>query len=111
MALYDLSTITDMSGGNNDFMKEFISTFLESTPATLSELLEAWSAQDLEQVYRSAHKLKSSIDLAGVSSLYDEVRLVELTAKKGETEGLAESITKIEEVLKQVFEEIKQEFS
>lgn len=109
MSSFDLTAIIDMADGNDEFVIEFMNTFLDNTPKTLKRLLEFWEEKDLEQVYMMAHKLKPAVDLARIHELKEAIRFVELEARDGKVEGLEERILKIKQVLEQVFNEMRQE--
>ena len=110
MSSFDLTAIMDMADGNEEFVKEFIATFLENTTETLGKLMISWEKRDMEQVFFLAHKLKPAIDLARVNALKEEIRFVEINARDGVIEGLEERILKIKQVLERVFEEMREEF-
>lgn len=109
MSSFDLTAIIDMGGGNDEFVIEFMNTFLENTPQTLDKFLNAWEEKDLEQVYMMAHKLKPAIDLARIDELKEVIRFVELEVREGRIQGIEERVLKIKHVLEQVFEEMKEE--
>jgi CheY-like chemotaxis protein len=82
--LYDLAMIRSVSGGDEAFIKKMILLFIETVPQNVQELVDATSMKNWEQVAKMAHKLKSTIDSMGIRSLHDQIRRVELQAKKGE---------------------------
>lgn len=109
MSSFDLTVIIEMGAGNDEFVIEFMNTFLNNTPKTLEKLLNYWEEKDLEKVYITAHKLKPAIDLAQVDELKEIIRFVEKQAKNGKVDLLDEKILKIKQVLEKVFEEMKEE--
>lgn len=82
--LYDLSMITEVSGGDEEFVKKMVALFIETVPVNLKELNSYLDAGNWEMVSKMAHKLKSTLDSMGIHSLNQDVRTVEHTAKKKE---------------------------
>lgn len=110
MSLFDLTVIMNMADGNEDFVYEFIETFLKRTPVTLNELNKAWENKELENTHLMAHKLKSTIDLTRIDILKDEIRYIEKNAQDIEKEEeLNDKIQKVTQVLEQVFKEMQEE--
>lgn len=110
MSLFDLTVIVNMADGNNDFVYEFIETFLKRTPVTLEELNEAWKNKELEKTHLMAHKLKSTIDLTRIDSLKEEIRYIEQYAQEINKEDEVDNkIQKVNQVLEQIFKEMKEE--
>jgi HPt (histidine-containing phosphotransfer) domain-containing protein len=107
MALYDITELEQMAQGNDEFITKMVSVFLETTSQSLDQLLKAFEGRDLQTVSAIAHKIKPSIDLMGITSLYDVVRDIEVRAKNGEE--LSELVGKLDDDLKLVFKEIKAE--
>jgi PAS domain S-box-containing protein len=84
-ALYDLSTIRTISGGDESFIKKMIALFIETVPQNVEELNKALAEQDWDQVSKMAHKLKSTLDSMGIASVKQDVRTVEQNAKNKES--------------------------
>jgi CheY-like chemotaxis protein/HPt (histidine-containing phosphotransfer) domain-containing protein len=94
--LFDLSTIRDISGGDEGFVKKMIELFIETVPTNLKELNSSLNTENWEQVSKSAHKLKSTIDSMGIVSIREDIRKVEINAKK--REALADIPNQIDRV-------------
>jgi HPt (histidine-containing phosphotransfer) domain-containing protein len=81
-------------------------------PQTLVELQKETAGQNWEQVGRLAHKLKSTIDSMGISSLKDIVRQIEHNGKQEElTEQLPAQVALVETIMKACAEQIRKDFS
>ncbi len=110
MSLFDLTAIMSMVNGDEKFIEEFIQTFLKRIPTALEEMNEAWDAKRGEDTYLLAHKLKSSIDLVRINSLKDDIRYIEKHAQDtNKFQEVDEKIKIVNEVLHQVFQEMKEE--
>jgi CheY-like chemotaxis protein len=108
--LYDLSLIRNVSGGDPAFIKKMIQLFIETVPQNLKELVEATAARHWEQVARTAHKLKSTVDSMGIKSIHGDIRRVESIAKSGEDlEQLPALVSQVEAVVLRCIGQLKQE--
>ena len=83
--LYDLSMVQSVSGGDEGFIKKMVALFIETVPQNIQDLKNALQAENWEQVGKTAHKLKSTIDSMGIKSIRQEIRAVESNAKQMES--------------------------
>ena len=82
--LYDLSMVESVSGGDEGFIKKMVALFIETVPQNVLELKRSLQEENWDQVGKTAHKLKSTIDSMGIKSLRQEIRTVEANAKQKE---------------------------
>jgi PAS domain S-box-containing protein len=82
--LYDLNIIKSISGGDEGFVIKMVLLFIDTVPANLKDLNNALTEKNWDMVYKMAHKLKSTLDSMGVQSVKQDVRTVEMNAKKME---------------------------
>lgn len=110
--LYNLSLVYSIAGGDESFVIRMLQLFLDTMPQTLVELQKETAGQNWEQVGRLAHKLKSTIDSMGISSLKDIVRQIEHNGKQEElTEQLPAQVALVETIMKACAEQIRKDFS
>ncbi len=83
--LYDLTMVQSVSGGDDSFIKKMVSLFIETVPQNMQDLKKALQEENWDQVGRTAHKLKSTIDSMGIKSIRQEIRAVEANAKQKES--------------------------
>src|SRR5258708_345676 len=79
--LYDLSMVQSVSGGDESFIKKMVALFIETVPQNMDELVKATESGNWDQVGKTAHKLKSTVDSMGIKSIKQEIRTVEANAK------------------------------
>ena len=79
--LYDLTMVQSVSGGDEGFIKKMVALFIETVPQNVEDLKKALQEENWEQVGKTAHKLKSTIDSMGIKSIRQEIREVEANAK------------------------------
>ncbi len=106
-ALYDLTMVRAVSGGDESFIKKMVLLFVETVPPSVRDMQAAVAAEEWEQVGKLAHKLKSTVDSMGIVSLRDDIRSLENYGKNrlelAAIPGLAQKVTnKIEEVIQQL---------
>jgi len=83
--LYDLSMVQSVSGGDEGFIQRMVSLFIDTVPQNVLELQKAIQEENWEQVGKTAHKLKSTIDSMGIKSIRQEIRTVEANARQKES--------------------------
>ena len=110
--LYDLSMVRAVSGGDEGFIKKMIQLFVETVPPSLNDLKEAEGQQQWERVGKAAHKLKSTIDSMGITSLKDDIRAVEANGKHQQNiEAIHALIQKVDTIVNACIVQLKADFS
>ena len=71
-----------MAGGDKEFMKVVVQTFLEEIPPDVEAMNEAISNDNATLAYQYAHKMKPNLQLFGLE-LMKEVKVIESWAKTG----------------------------
>ncbi|MEO7962156.1 MAG: PAS domain S-box protein [Ginsengibacter sp.] len=84
--LFDLSLLEEMD--DNEYVSEILTIFLDTTPAELQELKKASAATTFEDVYRIAHKLKSSSGLLQADRLLQVLIKLEDLGRNKKDDGL-----------------------
>jgi len=103
--LYDLSMITSIEKGDSTFEKELINIFMETMPESVIELRNAANNKNREQIRKTAHRMKSSLDLFGIHSLKDTITKLETTANEDEVDA---HINFLDKTLKEVCTQLKE---
>jgi HPt (histidine-containing phosphotransfer) domain-containing protein len=92
--------VQSVSGGDESFIKKMVALFIETVPQNLEELSKATTAENWDQVAKTAHKLKSTVDSMGIKSIKQEIRTVEANAKqKTQIEEIPALVEKIGAVI------------
>lgn len=106
--VYDLTQLSELAGGSQEFIDSMVETFLEHTPSQLAELINSYKSGDLTAMGGLAHKIKPNIDLFGIDTLKDVIRSVERKGKEAQMDSeLQGEIELIEKVLNTAFEQLK----
>jgi PAS domain S-box-containing protein len=108
--LYDLTMVESVSGGDEAFIKKMVALFIETVPQNIQDLKNAMEGANWEQVAKTAHKLKSTIDSMGIKSIHQEIRAVEAKAKALESvETIPALVATIDSVIKECIGQLQVE--
>ncbi|MBC7904241.1 MAG: Hpt domain-containing protein, partial [Gemmatimonadaceae bacterium] len=111
-ALYDLTMVRSVSGGDESFLKKMVELFIETVPPGVNDLKQATVSEEWDKVGKQAHKLKSTIDSMGIESLKQDIRTVEANGKHQlNTEVIPGLVNRVDNVLAQVIDALKKDFS
>jgi PAS domain S-box-containing protein len=106
--LFDLTKLQTISRGNIDFINKMIALFIETTPVCIVDMKLAYVNNEFDKVRKIAHRIKPSIDNLEIASLKNEIREIELNAETYQnSEQLERLILKVEQVLNEVFSNLK----
>ncbi|HXB93404.1 MAG TPA: PAS domain S-box protein [Puia sp.] len=106
--LYDLTMVQSVSGGDEGFIKKMVALFIETVPQNVNELKNALQAENWDQVGKTAHKLKSTVDSMGIKSIRQEIRSVEANAKQKQSLGdIPALVATIESVIDECIGQLK----
>lgn len=84
--LFDLTLIEEME--DNEYLTSVLSTFLNGTPEDLNQLQSAFTANHYEDVYKIAHKLKTSVGLFRATGLFNVLTRIEESIRSEIRDGL-----------------------
>jgi CheY-like chemotaxis protein len=108
--LYDLTMVQSVSGGDEGFIKKMVALFVETVPQNVQDLKKALQEENWEQVGKTAHKLKSTIDSMGIKSIRQEIRAVEANAKQLESlQAIPSLVNTIDTVISECIEQLQAE--
>ncbi len=86
MDLFDLSMLEEMD--DSDYLSEILDIFLNNTPVELKQMQEELVQGRFDEVYKIAHKLKSSTGLLKANNLFDVLVKIEEAARLKNSEEL-----------------------
>ncbi len=79
---YDLSKLFRFLGNNKKQSHAMIVKFLQYIPEYYKALIDAYEADDFENILQTSHKIKSSLDLIATQSIRDTINLIYLYANE-----------------------------
>ena len=98
LPLVDLDVIAELrnaTGGDMDFVRELVETYVEETGGYLEALAGAVAANDVAAAVRPAHTLKSSSASVGAMRLAELARGIEESSRGGRPDGLADAVDRV----------------
>lgn len=111
-ALYDLTLVKAISGGDNSFVKSMIMLFLETVPGILEQMQVACQGKDWQLTSKLAHKLKSTIDSMNIYQLQDLIRKIESDGKKGENiDQIPAAVRLLQKGMNDCIRQVKSDFA
>ena len=109
--VYNLRDLEVVSAGDLDFLKLIAKTFIDTVPQYLEELQSSFDQADWEKVGMHAHKIKSTVDCIGISSLKNEIRAIEALGKERKNlEKLPSLIEQVTVVLQECCFQLKNNY-
>ncbi len=85
MKNYDLENVEEMAGGDKDFVKVVVQTFIEEIPPDLEAMNQAVIEGNASQAYQYAHKMKPNLQMFGLE-LMPQIKVIEEWSKSGKDE-------------------------
>ncbi|NAY93285.1 Hpt domain-containing protein [Muricauda sp. JGD-17] len=109
--IYNLDKINEMAEGDQDFVISVISVFLDEVPEDLESLENAVAAEDYENIYKLAHKIKPNVDLLGMEHTRARALDIETMGKtQASMEAIREQFPLLKTDVHQVISELKKDF-
>lgn len=80
--LYDLSILLNLSRGDIEFVLKMAKAFVEQTTETIEKVENAIRVNDFTEVGNLIHKIRPNIENLGITTIIDDVKLLEKIAIK-----------------------------
>jgi len=77
----DLTQLTELSGGDPEFIVEILEMIIENTPAAIRSMTGLLEENDYEMLSKVAHKLKSTLNILSDQHVLQVLDWLEHTAK------------------------------
>lgn len=110
MKNYNLESVEEMAGGDEDFLKVVVQTFIEEIPPDLEAMNAAVAAGNPAEAYQYAHKMKPNFQMFGLG-LMPQIRILEDWSKSGQDKAKVDEAARIiTEKYKVAEGELKEDF-
>ena len=110
MSSYNLDSVEEMAGGDQDFVKVVVQTFLEEIPPDLDAMNQAVEENNPGQAYQYAHKMKPNLQMFGLE-LMPQIKIIEEWAKSGQDKKTVDQAAeKITLKVRTAEQELKEDF-
>lgn len=104
----DLSYLEEITEGDKDMMLEMLTLFVDDIPNQVQAIQEHAANQNLVGIGSESHKLKPTLQYAGLHSMYQTVKRLEDLGKAGvETDEISSLITKLGEEMEEALSSLE----
>ena len=70
---YDLSALTETTGGDTDMLAQLVALFVQTIPSELEIIQQATKDKEYKRLKSSAHKIKPNILLFGINEAKEDI--------------------------------------
>ncbi len=107
--LYSLDFVNEMAGGNQDFVNQLLTLFVETVPESIELINEHYENNNLSALGGEAHKLKSTINTVQIPAFSEKIKEMEHIGKTGENiQNLPDLIKEFNEILPAAVAQVKE---
>ena len=107
---YSADNLTEIAGGDTDFIGVVAQTFLDEIPADLEAMEEAVENDNKELAYQFAHKMKPNLEMLGIDVLKEISAIEAWTRTSKSKSAINASVQKVSSILQMVFGELRADF-
>ena len=109
---YSLDYLNSISGGDNDFVKEMIQTFLSNVPVELVNMRQLIEKSDWPIVGSEAHRFASNLVFLELNTLRNiAVQIEEMGTNQKHTDQIPGLFLQLEEGCNQIIRKLQNDFS
>jgi hypothetical protein len=108
---YSKESLSEMAGGDEEFMAIVAKTFLEEIPPDLQAMQEAIHNDNKELAYQFAHKMKPNLEMFGIDVSKDITTIESWTRTSKNKATISPNLDKIVTYVHAVFKELKEDFN
>ncbi len=108
-AAINAQAFSEMKELMGDTFGEIISVCLETLPEQNEKLSLAIEADDAEQVFNIAHRLKSTCGTIGAFGLAEKAEIIERISREGSTQGAGCAYSELQASLSEVLAHLQKE--
>lgn len=106
--LVDLTYLTELAEGSEEFIQRMIRAFLAQTPQLIGQMKQGAAQKSWQEVRAAAHKMKPSMDFIGIHKLKSVVAQIENNAHDGKNlDQIPDMIAEVETVCDKAIQELE----
>jgi HPt (histidine-containing phosphotransfer) domain-containing protein len=103
--LYDLNLLKRDARENTEFIRRMLSIFIDTIPPIVRKMNEHFVKGEMDAVCTLAHKIKPTLDGAGIFSLREVIRNIENYREKKRTrDQLEKDLDQLKKIIESVIE-------
>lgn len=105
----DLNNLYELTGGEEDLLKEILDLFLDQTPDLMDKVLTHFESNEYDRVREFSHTLKPTFTYVGMDKATELAEKIELLADKNnpDAEKLEALIDELNVICRQALEKVK----
>ena len=107
----NLTYLETTFGDNKLIINKVLNSFMNNTPQLLEDLSLKAVNSNWQDVQMIAHKMKSSFNTLGATSIGNMLAEIERGANVGEFQSILDMVNQVKELSKQVFKEVQLELN
>jgi PAS domain S-box-containing protein len=106
----DLKNLYELTGGDEDLLKEIMELFLDQTPELMGNVISHFKSNEYDQVKEFSHTLKPTFTYVGMEKATELAEQIELLAGKNnpDAEKLEELINELNVICTQAINKVKE---
>jgi HPt (histidine-containing phosphotransfer) domain-containing protein len=109
---YSLDYLNSISGGDTDFVKEMIQTFLSNVPEELLKIQHLIEKKEWKMVGSEAHRFASNLVFLELNTLRDiTVKIEEMGTNQKHTDQISDLFNQLKAGCDQIIQKLKNDFS
>ncbi|MBT8266761.1 MAG: Hpt domain-containing protein [Bacteroidia bacterium] len=108
---YKLHKIRELSGNDTDFIEVLVSTFLEEVPEDARLLKIAVDSRDFLATYKTAHKMKPTVDLFELGVLNELIEVQDWGKHEQKDVNITPKLDMVLGAIARAATEIKEDFN
>jgi len=108
--MYSPESLSEIAGGDQEFMKIVAKTFLEEIPPDLTAMEEAIQNNNRELAYQFAHKMKPNLEMFGLNLQKDITTIESWTKTLKNKSTIENNLSKVISTVGIVVVELKEDF-
>lgn len=108
---YSIESLSEIAGGDKDFMLIVAKTFLEEIPPDLKAMEEAIDNNNRELAYQFAHKMKPNLEMFGLNLGKDITSIESWTRTLKNKSNIEGHLKNVVSTVETVFVELKEDFN
>lgn len=110
MADFDLSSLKELLGNDDEALKEILRAFLSDYSLRINDLEAGIAENNPEAVRKAAHAMRSVVGNFNLKRAYELATVMESNAKDGNNEGMAEMLAEFRKIIVDFSGWIKREY-
>ncbi|MEM6516479.1 MAG: Hpt domain-containing protein [Bacteroidota bacterium] len=108
---YKLYRVRELADNDEGFVKSLVEAFLEEVLEDAERMEKAVHAEDYQEAYQAAHKMKPTVDLFELGVLQDLIVIQDWGKFKKEGESCKDELQLVMNAVQNATQELKEDFN